>query len=144
MTLFVAASAAYVAALAVVDGFFNRLVFREVRKLPYESPAKEPIYALPEWGVIGAVHLVFLPVVFPCLTAWAIGGLKYVLAYLAVLCLVQWDMIFGRIVFDDWFGDTPSIALPGLGWRRFPLGPVVAVRLALCALLAWASYLMVR
>ena len=141
MTLFVAASAAYVAALAVVDGFFNRLVFRGARKLPYESPAKKPIYALPEWRVIGAVHLVLLPVVFPCLAAWAIGGRKYVLAYLAVLCLVQWDMIFGRIVFEDWFGDTPSIALPGLGWRRFPLGPVVAVRLALAALLAWACLL---
>jgi hypothetical protein len=135
--LFVAVSVCYVAALAAVDGLFNRLVFRGSRQLPHHASEKQTIYTAREWGYVGLILLVLLPAVLPTFVAYALGGMEYVALYWIVLLLVQWDMIFGKIVFGDWFGDTPSIALPGIGWMRFDLRVTIAMRVVLAAAVYW-------
>ncbi len=131
MLFFVLISTIYVLSLAVVDGLFNRLVFRADRKLPYGSSGKRKIYHLPEWKYIGVIFLVVLPLIIPLAVSWMIGGLKYVLVYLAIFSLVQWDMIFGKLVFDSWFGDTPSIDLPKIGWISISIYKSILTRLAI-------------
>lgn len=126
--LFILLSGVYVLSLATIDGMFNRLVFRKKRKLSYFSRHKQPIYRLWEWKVIGVVLLIGLPIVIPVLVTFALGGWKYVLLYLATLLIIPWDILFGRIVFDDWLGDVPSIALPKIGWIHLPLSQVMLIR----------------
>lgn len=132
---FITISALYVCCLAIIDGVFNRLVFRSNKKLPYEHIAKQKIYLLPEWRYIGVILLVVLPVFFPAAAAYAIGGWQKVLTYLIVLLLVQWDMIFGKIVFNDWWGDKPSIALPFIGWTSFSLRLIIISRIMLAIII---------
>ncbi len=129
-------SIAYIASLAIVDGLFNRLIFRDNRKLSYQSNEKQQIYKSWEWGYIGIIFLIVLPVIIPFFVAYFFGGQKYVLIYLFWLFLIQWDMIFGKLVFDNWFGDTPSLAIPIIGWIRTPLRLriVVSVSVALVVL----------
>lgn len=59
------------------------------------------------------------------------------LVYWIVLLLVQWDVIFGKLVFDDWLGDSPSICLPKVGWLSFSLQLVIAGRIILAAILGF-------
>ena len=134
--LFVVVSALFTAAVAATDGFFNRLIFREHRTKSYFSDEKQEIYKRWEWNAISILFLIFIPVVVPVLASYAIGGWDYVLFYLLVFLLVDWDMIFGRIVFDDWFGDIPSMKLPGIGWLHTPLWPNVATRGVLALVVA--------
>lgn len=131
IVLFVTISSVYVTSLALIDGLFNRLVFREKRKLPYNSDFKKDIYKSWEWAGVGVVFLVILPVIVPVVASYAIGGLSLVLVYLMIFLLVPWDIIFGWLVFDDPFGDTPSICLPYFGWLNFPLWPVQIARIVL-------------
>jgi len=133
-TVFVILSTLYLISLAIIDGLFNRLVFRQSRKLSYFSPIKQKIYHNWEWRAVGVILLIVLPVVLPSAAAFLLGG-NYLKLYWIVLLLVQWDMIFGALVFDDWFGDQPSIALPVIGWMNFPLLPVVISRAILALLL---------
>ena len=134
MLWFCVIAALYILCLALVDGLFNRLVFREKRKLAYVAPAKQKIYQHWEWQYIGLLLLIILPVVFPVIVAFSLGGMQYVWIYLALLMLLQWDVLFGKLVFDDWWGDTPSIALPGIGWMHHELKSVILARLSLAAL----------
>ncbi len=129
--LFIIVSSLYIVSLALIDGLFNRLIFRDIKKLPYESKEKAVIYQLPEWRYIGVFFLVVLPVLIPLIVSYFLGGLQYVLVYLAVLLFWQWDVIFGKLVFEDWFGDSPSIALPFVGWLKFNIFVVIGVRLVL-------------
>ena len=117
--IFILISIFYVISLAILDGVFNRLVFRENRKLSYFSETKQRIYKLNEWKYIGLILLVILPIILPTILILFCLNLRYFLLYLVVLVSVPWDNIFGKIVFDDWFGDTPSIALPIVGWQHF-------------------------
>ncbi len=133
--VFIVLSALYVATLAVVDGLFNRLIFRELRDASYFSEEKSAIYKRPEWRAIGVLFLIVLPVIIPAAAAYALGGWRYVGTYAAILLLVQWDIIFGKIVFGRWLGDTPSIAVPKIGWVHLPLIPTVAARIAIACLL---------
>lgn len=133
--VFAAFSLIYLTSLAVVDGIFNRLVFREKRKLPYSSLEKKEIYQLWEWRAVGLILLLLLPIVLPSLTAYLLGGVSYLLIYLILLLLLPWDLIFGALVFDDILGDRPSIALPYLGWISLPLWLVMAIRLILALIL---------
>lgn len=126
---FILLSLIYVISLAIVDGIFNRLVFREYKKLSYSSKEKQEIYNLPEWRTIGVFLLILLPVVIPVSASFLIGGVRFVFIYLIVLMLVPWDIIFGKLVFNDWFGDTPSIALPLLGWKSVSLKNVILLRI---------------
>jgi len=135
LLIFITLSSLYIGSLAIVDGLFNRLVFREDAKFPYESKEKKSIYKLPEWKYIGVIFLIILPVVLPCLVSYFIGGLYYVLVYLSALMVIQWDMIFGKLVFDNWFGDKPSIALPFIGWINTNLSDVVWVRIIIFLIL---------
>ena len=128
-------SALYVMSLVIVDAYFNRLIFRTQRKLSYFSPEKQRIYSHWEWKVIGAALLIFLPILLPSTVAYLVGGIHYTTLYLIVLMLIPWDILFGRIVFDDWFGDTPSIAVPYLGWKHTPLWKITTVRLGLAIML---------
>lgn len=132
--LFITSSALYVTSLAAIDGIFNRLIFRNNRALPYEHIIKRKIYSLPEWQYIGIILLIILPLLLPLFVSYSHGGLSHALTYLIVLLLIQWDMIFGKIVFNDWFGDKPSIALPYLGWVSFSLKLVIITRLMLATL----------
>lgn len=117
--IFILISIFYVISLAILDGVFNRLVFRENRKLSYFSETKQRIYKLNEWKYIGLILLVILPIILPTILILFCLNLRYFLLYLVVLVSVPWDNIFGKVVFDDWFGDTPSIALPIVGWQHF-------------------------
>ncbi len=119
----------YVVCLAIVDGVFNRLVFLENRHFEYEHPSKERIYKLREWRYLGLILLFVLPCLLPSVVAWVIGGIHYVMVYWIVLCLVQWDLIFGKILFNNWWGDTPSIFLPWLGRFWLPLKIAIWFRL---------------
>jgi len=138
--VFILISALYIILLAVVDGLFNRLIFRENRKLSYFSKIKQEIFKRWEWTVIGILFLIVLPVIIPVTISFFIGGIKYVLLYLLILFIVPWDVIFGRLVFDDYFGDTPSIALPFVGWLNIPLKIVYTVRLILVLILVCLIY----
>lgn len=133
--VFILISLVYVISLALIDALFNRLVFREDRKLSYFSYSKQKIYQLPEWQYIGVVLLIILPIVFPILTIHLFLGVKYMTLYLIVLVLVPWDNIFGKIVFGNWFGDTPSIALPFVGWLHFNLRQSLVIRAILALIL---------
>ncbi len=128
MMIFITISALYVTCLALVDGLFNRLVFRNNRALPYHSRVKQEIFSRSEWQYIGLILLIVLPVIIPIIISYVIGGIQYVCVYLAVLMFIQWDVIFGKLVFDNWWGDTPSIALPWVGWISNDLRRVIVIR----------------
>lgn len=136
--VFVVCSIMYITSLAAIDGLFNRLIFRENRKLPYSSEHKQKIYnAYWEWKAIGLILLFFLPVVLPSIVSYYFGGISYLITYWIVLLLVAWDVIFGALLFDDLFGDSPSFALPFIGWRNFDLKPILATRFAVALLLVF-------
>ena len=130
----------YNISLALVDSLFNRLIFKKDRRLPYHSSLKKEIYLLPEWRYIGLIHLIILPVVMPSTLAYILGGFRYVLVYLIICLVIQWDLIFGHVVFDHWLADTPSIALPKIGWLSFPLAATVFIRLILAIALAFVYF----
>ena len=67
-------------------------------------------------------------------TSW--GSLARLLHWLIFL-LVNWDVIFGRIVFDDWLGDTPSMKLFRLGWIHTSIWVSIGARLACAAGVAY-------
>lgn len=120
---FVIFSIIYSAACAILDGLANRLIFRQNRKLSYFHPIKKSIYQLPEWTGFCMILLIFMGLVAPIAASFAMGGIQYVYLYLAIFCLIHWDMIFGKLVFDDWLGDLPSIRLPFfLAGFMFPSG----------------------
>jgi hypothetical protein len=133
-TYFIIISVLYVSSIAIIDGCFNRLVFREYRKFAYSSKEKQNILRAKEWRVIGVFMLLVLPFFIPFIVSYAIGGIPYVLLYLIVFNIVEWDLIFGYLVFDNWFGDTPSIALPGIGWIHVPLKRSIYLRLFILSL----------
>ena len=141
MTLFVLISAIYVFCLALIDALFNRLIFREIKKLPYAAKEKQIIYKNWEWQGIGLILLVILPMVLPSLVSYLVGGWKYLGIYWVIFLTIQWDVIFGKLVFDDWWGDTPSIALPFIGWRQFNLKRVVWSRLILALIISCSLWL---
>lgn len=129
--IFIIISAIYITSLAVIDGMFNRLIFRKHRTLSYYSHQKQKILKLWEWNVITILFLFLIPIVIPCVVSLALGGVRYMLLYISVLLFIQWDIIFGKIVFNNWLGDHPSMSLPIIGYIHFPLYPVVVVRLLL-------------
>jgi len=133
--IFVIFSTIYVFLLAIVDGLFNRLVFRSKRTLAYKSEYKKEIYKMWEWGGIGFTFLILLTIVLPVLGSYCLGGIAYVLVYLIILMLIPWDMIFGILVFDDIFGDTPSIAIPFYGWISIPLWLAETIRIILAIIM---------
>jgi hypothetical protein len=134
-TIFSVISVLYLVSLALIDGLFNRLIFRDSRTCSYSSEDKKEIYKQWEWKAIGVIFLVFLPIILPSLISYLIGGVSLMVLYWAILLLVPWDMFFGALVFDDWFGDTPSIALPIVGWVSVPLLTTMIVRVSLAVLL---------
>ncbi|KKP47624.1 MAG: hypothetical protein UR39_C0003G0027 [Candidatus Woesebacteria bacterium GW2011_GWA1_33_30] len=129
MLLFVFASSVYVTSLAIIDGLVNRLIFRENSKLSYFSAEKQEIYKRKEWFWYCFLFLIILPFVIPTIFSFLIGGIQYVLVYILILAVIDWDIIFGKIVFDKWFGDLPSICLPFIGWVHFKLLPTIIIRL---------------
>lgn len=137
--IFITISALYVTCLALVDGLFNRLVFRNNRVLPYHSRVKQEIFSRSEWQYIGLVLLIVLPVIIPTIISYVIGGIQYVYVYLAVLMFIQWDVIFGKLVFDNWWGDTPSIALPWIGWISNDLRRVIVIRMMFCLFFSYLA-----
>ncbi len=126
---FILGSVCYVSTLAIVDGIFNRLIFREHKFLSYNTTTKQTIYRLWEWKVIGLLLLILLPLGFPLLVSYYIGGIKYLIVYIATFLFVPWDMLFGKIVFDNWLADFPSIALPYIGWIHVRLRTVMIGRI---------------
>lgn len=88
-----------------------------------------------EWKAIGVILLVILPIVLPVVVSYLVGGIHLTLVYLIILCFVPWDIIFGKLVFDNWLGDTPSIALPFIGWKHVSLKKSLIVRILLVATL---------
>ena len=135
MLIFILISAIYIICLALVDGLFNQLVFREHASEPIDSEVKQRIYTLPEWKGIGIVLLAILPAILPTIALLILSDLEHLLVYWIVLLVVQWDMIFGKVVFHDWWGDIPSICLPIIGWQRYPLWLMTLLRLGAALLL---------
>ncbi len=121
--------------VALVDGMFNRLIFREHRRLSYFSEQKQAIYKRNEWVFITIFYLILISYIFPSIASLAIGGVKYWLIFSIIFALVDWDIIFGRVVFDDWLGDLPSMKLPKLGWLHTPLWLSIVIRLVIAAVL---------
>ncbi|MFN7950828.1 MAG: hypothetical protein U0610_03805 [bacterium] len=138
LVLFVLFATLYVIACAATDGLFNRLVFREHRRLSYFSTEKRLIYLRGEWSWISVLFLLYLGLVAPSLASFAIGGVRYLLVFWLIFALVNWDVIFGRIVFDDWLGDLPSMKLFRLGWIHTSIWVSIGVRLALAGVIAFA------
>ena len=138
LALFAAFATLYVVACAATDGLFNSLIFREHRRLSYFSTEKRLIYLRGEWSWISVLFLVYLGFVAPSLASLAIGGLRYLFVFWLIFLLVNWDVIFGRIVFDDWLGDTPSMKLFGLGWIHTSIWVSIGARLVLAAAIAYA------
>lgn len=136
-TAFVVISALYVCTLSLIDGLFNRLIFRSKRALPYTSPFKQRIYKRKEWRAIGVLLLIVLPLILPLSIAFLVGGVPYMVLYAIALLLVPWDIIFGRLVFNDYWGDTPSIALPYVGWLQINLALNMFLRLTGACALMW-------
>ncbi len=134
-SVFVLLSSLYVVSLAVVDGLFNRLVFRRKRKFPYFSFFKQSIYKKWEWRAIGVVFLIFLGVVWPTFISYLAGGISLAILYLIVFFLIPWDIIFGILVFDDPWGDMPSIAIPFHGWINFSFWSFAIIRIIIVLLL---------
>lgn len=134
-TIFILISTIYLLSLAIVDSLFNRLVFGENRQLPYDSKIKTKIYQKWEWSAVGFIFLIFLPIILPSFIAYLLGGVQLFTTYLIVLFLVPWDLVFSILVFDNLFGDKPSIAIPFLGWFNFSLIGMYSVRLALALIL---------
>jgi len=136
---FLILSGLHVTFCALTDGYFNRLIFRELSPLPVLSEAKKPIYDRREWVFISVFFLIGIAIVIPCGFAYLIGGLGYVLMYIVVLLVIQWDVIFGKILMGDWFGDLPAMKVPKLGWLRFNIKLVVIIRLVAAAILVWLA-----
>lgn len=135
--LFIVISFIYITSLALIDGLFNRLIFREIKQFPYESKEKKNIYQLPEWKYIGLILLIVLPIIIPIITTYALGEIIYTIIYLILLLLIQWDVIFGKLVFNKWLGDTPSICLPYIGWIQQGIVKTIIIRLILSAILIY-------
>lgn len=136
---FLVTSGLHVTLCALTDGYFNRLIFRELSPLPVRSNEKRPIYDRKEWVYISVFFLIGIAVVIPSCFAYLIGGLGYVLLYIVVLLLIQWDVIFGRILMGDWFGDLPAMKVPKLGWVRLNLKMAILVRVVAAVILTWAA-----
>ena len=139
LVAFLVLSAAHVTFCALTDAYFNRLIFRELSHYPVRSEQKRPIYERGEWVYVSIFFLIGIAVVIPCGFAYLIGGLSYVLLYLAVLAIVQWDIIFGKVLMGDWFADLPAMKVPKLGWIRLNLAAWVAARMVIAAVLIWAA-----
>ena len=137
LIVFIVLSAMHVIFCALTDAYFNRLIFREIAKLPVLSKEKKEIYDRKEWSYVSLFFLIGIAVVIPCGFAYLIGGFSYVLIYLAILAFVQWDIIFGKVLMGDWFGDIPSMKLPKFGWLRVNLKAVVLVRLVSAVVLVY-------
>ena len=125
----------YLTCLAVVDGLFNRLIFREDRKLSYTHQNKIEIYARWEWKYIGIFYLLFLGLGLPIMTSFFLGGVRYVEGYLLIFALFQWDVIFGKMVFNDWWADEPSIFLPKFGRVWMSLGTWISLNLVIAVVI---------
>lgn len=152
-TTFIIISVLYLTSLALVDSLFNRLVFRQERTLPYLSQQKEIIYKYWEWKAIGVIFLFFLAIILPSVISYVIGrlsppennqqppksttnrGISFVTLYWIILLLVPWDLIFGALVFDNIFGDTPSIALPFYRWIHLSLALSLIIRIILATII---------
>lgn len=134
MILFIFLSILYVTSLAIIDALVNRLIFRENHKLSYFAEEKKIIYKRKEWVLYCLLFLIFLPVIFPVGLAYLIGGTKYILIYIIILSVIDWDVIFGKIVFDNWLGDLPSICLLKFGWINLKLLPTIVVRITVAVI----------
>lgn len=128
---FILFSIVYVVACAITDGEGNRLIFRRHTREPYSSKWKRRLFKKKEWAIEGLFFLIFIGVVAPVVASYAIGGLKYVFIFLAIESFISWDVIFGKIVFNNWFADTPSIKLPVIGWIHISLKSSLVMRLVL-------------
>ena len=88
------------------------------------------------------LFLIFLPIMFPVGIAYLIGGIKNILIYILILAVVDWDIIFGKLVFNNWFGDLPSICLPKIGWIHFKLLPTIIFRILVIIVVLASLYIL--
>ena len=141
ISVFVLFSILYVITCAATDGVINRLTFREHVDEPYTSSWKKKIYKRSEWTFIGILLLILIGFLYPSIASFAIGGIKYVFIFLAIFSFVSWDIIFGKIVFNNWLGDSPSIKLPGIGWIQVTLKKSLILRAIFGVLFSVAALL---
>ena len=142
MWLFILLSILYVLSLALIDALVNRLIFREFYSYSYFSNEKKQIYKRKEWVMYCFLFLIFLPIMFPVGIAYLIGGIKNILIYILILAVVDWDIIFGKLVFNNWFGDLPSICLPKIGWIHFKLLPTIIFRILVIIVVLASLYIL--
>jgi len=136
---FLILSCVHVTFCALTDAYFNRLIFRELSPLPVRSDEKRPIYERSEWVFVSIFFLIGIAIAIPCGFAYLLGGLSYVLLYLAVLAFVQWDVIFGRVLMGNWLGDLPAMKVPKIGWLRLNLKWWVLGRVVVGLVFVWAA-----
>lgn len=101
--------------LACIDGFFNRMIRNHI-----EDWEKFSEFEWITWFLL--VGCTFLP----ALMIWTISEF-HALIYGISFCIVQWDLIFGRIVYGGWTNDTPSIKFRGK-WRSMRLRYAIMLR----------------
>ncbi len=118
----------YLFCLSIVDSLFNRLIFGSDRALPYSHPKKATIYAKWEWGFIGIFFILMTGLLLPMALSFVLGGIRMVGWYLIIFGIFQWDIVFGKLVFDNWWGDQPSIFLPKIGRLWFPLSTWILIK----------------
>ena len=116
--------------LALTDAFFNKMIRERIENWEELSEF--------EWITVTLLFgCTFLPAGMLALVSITAAWL-----YLLAFCFVQWDVIFGRIVYKKWFGDTPMMKVRGK-WYKIRLAYVVVLRLLIgVALLVVGLYVL--
>lgn len=115
LIIFIIVSVYFQITLACIDSFFNKMIRKNV----------EDWEKLPEYGWITFFLLgggTFIP---PALL-WIISPF-HAIVYGICFCFVQWDLIFGKIVYGEWLKDQPMMKI-GKKWRKIGLGKVLIIR----------------
>ena len=104
--------------LATTDALFNKMIRNHVEN----------------WEDLGEFEWITLTLLVGCsfLPAGMLATISFkaVWLYGVIFCFVQWDMIFGKIVNNKWFGDTPMMKCGGK-WLRISLRKVLIIRIAI-------------
>ncbi len=127
--LFIIIAVLYHISLACIDAFFNKMIRRNIKD--WEN--------LPEFEWI-TVFLLIGGSFIPLAMLWIISPF-HAIVYGICFCFVQWDLIFGKIVYGEWFKDQPMLKVRGK-WRKISLVRVILLRAAigtslLITLLIW-------
>jgi hypothetical protein len=129
LVVFIILAVIFQISLACVDAFFNRMIRNNIEN----------------WEDLDDYHWITLFLLFFCTfipvgMIWMISEF-HALIYGICYCIVQWDVIFGRIVYGKWLGDTPSMKIGGK-WFKMKLRYVFMLKGLIAA--AATVYLVIK